>query len=167
MSRLLRVIAILVLVLAGMVVVGSFLITGFFVATTPPGPMETAVALRMRNFSIPTAARSAANPLAADNGAWRKAARQFADNCAMCHNANGDGGGMIGPHLYPRVPDMRQARTQQLTDGQLFYLIQNGVKLTGMPAWKGELSDEDIWRLVAFIRRLPTLTPEELDEAQQ
>jgi len=60
---------------------------------------------------------------------------------------------------------MRQAATQNLTDGEMFYIIQNGVRLTGMPAWGGESEHDatDNWRLVHFIRHLPKLTPEEIE----
>jgi hypothetical protein len=63
---------------------------------------------------------------------------------------------------------MRQAQTQDLTDGELFYIIENGVKLTGMPAWGGEHGGgESSWKLVDFIRHLPKLTPDELKEMKR
>ena len=68
---------------------------------------------------------------------------------------------MIGRNMYPRAPDMRLPAPQQRTDGELYYTIYNGVRLTGMPAWGGEDDDEEIWALVHFIRKLPTLTPQQ------
>ena len=65
--------------------------------------------------------------------------------------------------MYPPAPDMREADTQNMTDGELFYIVQNGIRLTGMPVW-GSGSDhdaEDSWKLVRFIRHLPKLTVEE------
>ena len=75
----------------------------------------------------------------------------------------------MGKHMYPPVPDMRQAETQKLTDGELFYIIQNGIRLTGMPSWgSGTGSDEqDSWKLVRFIRHLPELTAEEEQEMRE
>ena len=69
----------------------------------------------------------------------------------------------MGKNLYPPAPDMRLPATQQLTDGELFYIIQNGIRLTGMPAWGTGAShdEEDSWKLVHFIRHLPQLTLEE------
>jgi hypothetical protein len=64
---------------------------------------------------------------------------------------------------------LRQAETQQLTDGELFYIIENGVRLTGMPGW-GDGSEESkraSWHLVTFIRHLPNLTPEEKLEMER
>ena len=66
----------------------------------------------------------------------------------------------MGRNFYPKAPDMRLPRTQQLSDGEIFYFIENGVRLTGMPGWstgtpEGEKSS---WQLVHFIRRLSALT---------
>ena len=85
----------------------------------------------------------------------KKGLEHFADHCAMCHANDGSGAAEMGRGLYPRVPDMRLPATQSLTDGELFYIIENGVRLTGMPAWgtgtpEGE---EATWHLVRFIRR--------------
>ncbi len=71
----------------------------------------------------------------------------------------------MGRNMYPPAPDMRRAETQQMTDGELFFIIQNGVRLTGMPAWgsdtPGGHDEEDSWKLVYFIRHLPQVTVEE------
>jgi len=56
---------------------------------------------------------------------------------------------------------MRGSSTQGLSDGELFYIIENGVRLTGMPAWGGAGKPEESWKLVQFIRHLPALTPDE------
>jgi hypothetical protein len=70
----------------------------------------------------------------------------------------------MGRGLYPRAPDMRLPATQNLSDAELFYIIENGVRLTGMPGWstgtkEGETSS---WHLVTFVRHLPKLTKDEL-----
>ena len=62
---------------------------------------------------------------------------------------------------------MRGTDTQRLTDGEIFYIIKNGVRLTGMPAWGDEHDDADNWKLVHFIRHLPNITPGEIEEMQQ
>jgi hypothetical protein len=69
--------------------------------------------------------------------------------------------------MYPRAPDMRGEATQGLTDGELFYIIENGIRLTGMPAWGGAGKPEESWKLVLFIRHLPTITPEEVSEMEK
>ena len=72
----------------------------------------------------------------------------------------------MGKHMYPPAPDMRQADTQSLTDGELFYIIQNGVRLSGMPSWGGGTGHDELdsWKLVRFIRHLPKITAEEVKE---
>jgi mono/diheme cytochrome c family protein len=59
---------------------------------------------------------------------------------------------------------MRQAPTQELSDGALYFVIMNGIRYTGMPAWEEEHTPEETWKLVSFIRRMPRLTPEELEK---
>ena len=65
------------------------------------------------------------------------------------------------------MPDLTQPVVQHLTDGELFYIIQNGVRWTGMPAWRVQHSQEDSWRLVTFVRKLSTLTKEDLDSLKE
>ena len=96
-----------------------------------------------------------------------EAREHFVEHCSMCHGIDGRGQTVIGRNLYPKVPPLTDADTQQLTDGELFYIISNGVRFTGMPAWGGEDSPESIWGLVAFIRRLPKLSPEEIKLMQE
>jgi mono/diheme cytochrome c family protein len=87
----------------------------------------------------------------------------YADHCAVCHANDGSGDTEMGRGLYPKPPDMRRDPTQRLSDGELFYIIENGVRFTGMPGWgTGTAEDEQAsWRLVRFIRHLPRLTAAE------
>lgn len=135
-----------------------------FDARAEPGRLETAVAQRLRKMAIPGEARARANPEAQTEENFRSGLEHFADHCATCHSNDGSGTTEIGRGLYPKPPDMRLAGTQALTDGELFYIIERGVPLTGMPGFgtgspEGELAS---WHLVQFIRRLPKLTEEEL-----
>jgi len=91
----------------------------------------------------------------------------FADHCATCHANNGSGQTEIGQNLYPKVPDMRERQTQRLTDREIFYIIQNGVRLTGMPAWGDSHRADDTWKLVLFIRRLPQLNAAEQKQMER
>jgi mono/diheme cytochrome c family protein len=88
----------------------------------------------------------------------------FADHCATCHSNDGGGQTIFGKGLYPKPPDLRAAGTQNKSDGELYYTIQNGVRLSGMPAFSEIHTTEKTWRLVLFIRHLPQITPEELNE---
>jgi hypothetical protein len=105
------------------------------------------------------------NPVASSGEVMLEAMSHFADHCAFCHANDGSGDTSIGNGMYPKPPDMRLPTTQDLTDGELFYIIHNGVRLTGMPAFGGEKPpDEDVdsWKLVHFIRHLPNISVEEL-----
>ena len=134
----------------------------------PPG-WETRLAGTARHLLIPRAARSAQNPLPATAEHLASARRHWADHCASCHGNDGKGETEIGRGLYPRAPDMTGEATQELSDGELFWIIENGVRLTGMPAWGGEEhgGSEESWELVHFVRRLPKLTPDELVEMKR
>jgi mono/diheme cytochrome c family protein len=93
----------------------------------------------------------------------------WADHCAACHADDGSGSTSVGKSLYPPAPDMRGSRTQGMTDGELFYVIERGVPFTGMPAWSTGTADgeQDSWRLVFFIRHLPQISTEELEQMEQ
>jgi mono/diheme cytochrome c family protein len=141
-----------------------------FSANGEPTRLETAVALRLRHLSIPADQRAKTNPLPADADNLHEGLEHFADHCAVCHGNSGAGDTAIGRGLYPKPPILREARTQSLSDGELFAIIQNGIRFTGMPAFggvSGEHGEQDSWRLVQFIRHLPKLTPQELAEMEK
>jgi mono/diheme cytochrome c family protein len=146
---------------------GAYVLSRSFTARTTPGAIETAAARRLRHFAIPRGARQTPNPVAVSDVVMKEAKAHFADHCAVCHANDGSGGAEMGKALYPKPPDMRLADTQDLTDGELYFIIHNGVRFTGMPAFGDESlndRDEDTWKLVHFIRHLPKITPEEVQE---
>ena len=138
-------------------------------ARDTPGALETALALRARNLTIGWHAKNIKNPTQSTPEALAEGREHFADHCATCHANDGSGNTDFGRGMFPKPPDMRLPRTQQLTDGELFYIIEHGVRFTGMPAFgSGNVSAESsTWPLVHFIRHLPALTQEELAEMEQ
>lgn len=156
---------VLLLVVAA-VVQGVVLIRHGFSAREQPSALETYVARTARRLAVPSGAKSEKNPLTASPELMVDGRAHFADHCAICHANNGSGNTEIGRNLYPKAPDMRLPLTQNLTDGELYYTIQNGIRLTGMPAWGTDEKDEDSWKLVLFIRHLPQLTPAEEREME-
>jgi len=138
-----------------------------FSAREEPSWVEARLAWHARRIATPANAKEAKNPFPETEASLTEAREHFVEHCSMCHGIDGRGQTVIGRNLYPKVPPMTDADTQQLTDGELFYIISNGVRFTGMPAWGGEDSPESIWGLVAFIRRLPKLSPEEIKLMQQ
>jgi mono/diheme cytochrome c family protein len=130
-----------------------------------PTRAEQVLARATRRWVTPGKMRGSANPVAFSPEVWTEARAHFADHCAVCHANDGSGDTEIGRNLYPKAPDMRLPPTQLLTDGELYWIIENGVRLTGMPAWgAGGPDDLDTWKLVHFIRRLKDLTPEQIRE---
>jgi mono/diheme cytochrome c family protein len=131
-----------------------------------PGPLETTIARTMRHLAVPRADRDRKNPLALTPEVFASAKSHWADHCASCHANDGSGDTAIGRGLFPKAPDMRHDQTQSLTDGELFFIIENGIRLTGMPAWGSGSADagSETWELVHLMRALPRLTPEDLQE---
>lgn len=156
----------LLVLLAGAMGAVALLQTGMS-AKPAPSALEAAAARAFRRWAIPAAAREARNPVRADERVLAQGRAHFADHCASCHGNDGSGGTALGRGLYPRPPDLRAKETQALTDGELFYVIENGVRLTGMPAWGVDGVPEESWKLVHFIRHLPKLTEEELAEMER
>jgi mono/diheme cytochrome c family protein len=138
-----------------------FLLSRGISARIPPGALETSVARRLRSFALEGDARNLRNPVEATELSIAEARDHYADHCAICHANNGSGKTAINEGLYPPAPDLREPGTQQLTDGELFSIIKNGVRFTGMPGWGG--NDEENWKLVHFIRHLPQLTAREIE----
>ncbi|HEY6344731.1 MAG TPA: cytochrome c [Bryobacteraceae bacterium] len=137
-------------------------------AMAEPSALEKAVARAARQMAIPPSAKSAQNPTPNTGQVLADARAHWADHCASCHANDGSGNTQAGKHMYPPAPDMRQPATQNLSDGELFYVIQNGVRLTGMPGWAtgAHHDEEDSWKLVRFIRHLPQLTAVEEREME-
>jgi mono/diheme cytochrome c family protein len=151
---------------AAAVLLVAVLLRGGVSARQEPSAAEAFLARRLRHWAIPSAERERPNPLPATPQVIAEGLAHFADHCAVCHANDGSGDTEMGRGLYPKAPDMRRAETQSLSDGELFYVIKNGVRFTGMPAWGSDdpASDEASWKLVRFIRHLPDVTAAELQE---
>lgn len=138
-----------------------------FSAKEKPSRLEEFLARHARKIATPASARALKNPYLVTPESLRAAQAHWADHCASCHGLDGSGNTTLGRNLYPKAPDMRDAATQGLSEGELYYIISNGVRFTGMPAWGGEHSSQETWQLVSFVRRLPHLTPDELKAGEQ
>ena len=139
-----------------------------FSARAQPSAFETMAAQTARALALPSNARERGNPVANSNEALADARAHWADHCALCHANNGSGQIEMGQRMYPPPPDMRKERTQRMTDGEIFYIIENGIRLTGMPAWGGsEAGEQDSWKLVHFIRHLPAMSASEITEMEK
>jgi mono/diheme cytochrome c family protein len=138
-------------------------------ARAEPGAVEARLARAARRLAIPGEARDRQNPAPPSDAVLAEGRAHFADHCASCHANDGSGNTEMGRNLFPRAPDMRLPVTQSLTDGELFWIIENGIRFTGMPGWATgtPAGEEASWHLVHFVRRLPQLTPEEIEEMEK
>src|SRR3972149_4082634 len=158
---------------AGLLVLGGLAYLGVAVARhgvsarEKPSRVEEFFARHARKIATPADARRLRNRYPVTPESLAAARAHWVDHSATCHALDGSGNTALGRSPYPPAPDMRAAYVQTLADGELYYIINNGVRFTGMPAWGGEHTTEQTWQLVAFIRRLPTLSPEELKQMEE
>ena len=166
MIRLFAALVVLAAVIAATVI--TYAVATGLDARAQPSAIEARLARGVRSLAIPRAVRGRTNPVARSADVLAEGMSHYADHCASCHANNGSGDTEMGRGLFPKPPDMRQAATQELTDGELFYIIENGVKLTGMPAWGNRTREGETasWHLVQFIRHMPSMTEAELAEME-
>jgi mono/diheme cytochrome c family protein len=167
MTKKIVIVALVILVFAG---IGFWWIESArgFSARQDPTKLEAVLARNTRLLAIPSSAKSLRNPLPLTPDLMVEARHHFADHCSICHANDGSGDTEMGKNLYPKAPDMREKTTQSLSDGELYFIIHNGIRLSGMPAWGAESDhDQDSWALVYFIRHMPSLSSEELEDMQK
>ncbi|HKO56404.1 MAG TPA: c-type cytochrome [Thermoanaerobaculia bacterium] len=163
----------LIVSVAALVVVGGIALAATlrygFSAHDEPTAMERVMARTVRHWAVPSDLRDRGNPIPLTPELLADARAHFADHCATCHGNDGKGTSGMGALMYPKTPDMTRAATQQLSDGELFSIIENGVRLTGMPGFGSGTAESAAgsWSLVHFIRHLPKLTPEEVAEMEK
>lgn len=156
------------LAMVAVVCMSLWIFHGGFTARAQPTALEESVAHRLYSASIPARFRNMANQMPTTPGKLHEGMEHFADHCASCHANNGSGNTMFGRGLSPQPPDLRFPATQAKSDGELYYIIEHGIRMTGMPAFglPGVGHDHGSWNLVLFIRHLPALTPQEELEMQ-
>ena len=163
------VLLVLIAALAAGAFYGAILVRRGFSARENPSWIEAFAARIAKSLAVPATYRMK-NPYAPTAENIREGEAHFADHCATCHANDGSGDTLFGRGLYPKPPDMRLSETQDKSDGELYYTIANGVRLSGMPAFGPasgnglETGDAETWKLVLFIRRLPQITSEELQD---
>lgn len=163
-------ITILVMVLlavAGCALYAVHMMHNGFSTRTAPSSAEARMAITMRDASVPGRYKEMKSPVAVTPEALHEGMAHYADHCAVCHSNNGSGESMLGKMMYPRPPNLAGEETQSMSDGEIYYPIQYGIRLSGMPAFGEPIdNDQETWKLVAFIRHLPKLTPEEEQEME-
>lgn len=134
---------------------------GSFSATAKPTAVESFLARWARQLATPKQVEAMKNPLPATEANILAGADHYGDHCAVCHDENGSGQTDFGKNMYPKVPDLRLQGTQHLSDGELFSIIHNGIRLSGMPAFPDH-TDPEIWQMVLLIRQMPHLNAQQL-----
>lgn len=127
-------------------------------ALEQPGAIETWAATRAKRWLIGREARGIAAPVASESSV-NVGQMQYAAQCQACHGIGGRTPTEIGRGMYPPAPDLGAAQVQRYADAELFWIIQHGIRLTGMPGFGRTLSDEEIWPLVHYLRTLPSAEP--------
>jgi mono/diheme cytochrome c family protein len=147
------------------VVIFTYLRVTTLESLSTPGPFEARLARTARRLAVPASVRNRNSPVPASPEALADGMTHYADHCASCHANDGSGETELGRGLYPKAPDMRLRATQDLSDGELFYVIENGIRFTGMPGWRTGTGagEEASWKLVQFVRHLPRLTESEME----
>jgi len=148
------------LLLAG--VVGLVVWSGGYnvAATNPPGKTESKFAAFALSRAIQKRAPAKANPFTKPEDV-RAGLAHYKENCLDCHGAPGVEESEFGQGLNPPAPDLTLPSMQRMRDGELFWVVSNGIRMTGMPAFSPTHKEDEIWKVVAFVRHLPEITKEE------
>ncbi len=119
-----------------------------------PGRAETALVDELKKTSI--GGKGWNNPVPATPESVQKGAEHFRHHCQICHGLDGHNTGVpFADKMSPPVADLGDKDVQEYKDGQLKWIIENGIRFTGMPGWKGILDDEEMWAIVRYLRQLP------------
>jgi mono/diheme cytochrome c family protein len=129
-------------------------------ATNSAGPFERKFAAFALNHAIQKRASAQSNPLAKPEDI-RAGLVHFKENCLDCHGAPGVEESEFGQGLNPPAPDLTLPAIQRFSDGELYWIVANGVRMTGMPAFSPTHKPDEIWKMVAFVRHMPEITQEE------
>jgi mono/diheme cytochrome c family protein len=150
-----RVIAWTIFVLAVVLIVIAVMRFNF-TALPAPGRLETHVANQAKRFFIGRASRQGIPARPRDTKASvETGSTQYGLDCSVCHATDGRGQGTPGQWMYPRASDLTSKGVQSYSDQELFWIIQNGVRYTGMPAFGKVETPDHIWDLVNYVRTLP------------
>lgn len=120
----------------------------------PPGGAESKLAYEAKKITI--GGKEWKNPVPATPENIKTGEEHFQHHCMVCHGLDGHNTGVpFADKMSPPVLDLGEKDVQNFSDGQLKWIIQNGIRFTGMPGWSGILDDDEMWHVVNFIRHLP------------
>lgn len=155
MKKLLWTVVVAVAVIS---VAGALTISHMSLSALPePGPAETRLATTAKHLLVGRASRGLIAPAPRDPQArLTEGDKVFGTDCSPCHGASGRKPTDAGRWMYPRAADLGSADVQRYSDAELFWIVKNGIRLSGMPAFGRVESDDTIWDVVRFVRTLPS-----------
>ncbi len=130
-------------------------------AQKPAGVVERELAEMGMDAWVDHNAPKVQNPRASDPAVLQQGLAHYKENCVVCHGVPGTRPSEIARGMNPGPPDLARAGTQKMTDGQIFFIVSQGIRMTGMPSFSMTHKDDEIWAMVSFVRHLPTLTDAE------
>jgi cytochrome c553 len=121
----------------------------------PPGKVETR-SMTFVKHHILVGNKRATNPLPSNANTWADGKEAFSHYCVACHGMDGQNTGVpFADHISPPIPLLSSKEVQSYTDGQLKWILDNGISPSGMPGSKGTLSDDELWSIIVYLRHLP------------
>jgi mono/diheme cytochrome c family protein len=124
-------------------------------ALQEPGQVETSLATVVKQFLVRRSSREGIPPAPTNlQDSIAEGDKLYATDCSMCHGSDGHTPSDSGRWMYPRASDLTSSPVQRYADRELFWIVKNGIRLSGMPAFGRVESDEHIWNLVHYLRTL-------------
>lgn len=121
----------------------------------PPGKVETTT-VTFAKHHVFIRNKDQKNPLPSNAATWADGKEAFSHYCVACHGTDGQNTGVpFAEHISPPIPLLTSKDVQSYTDGQLKWILDNGISPSGMPGSKGTLSDDELWSIIVYLRRLP------------
>jgi mono/diheme cytochrome c family protein len=154
---------IMLTVVSGLACAYIVLCTGMIPANADatPGPLELLVAQKSLQATLEREAPTGPNPIAPTNDNFVAGIKLFEQHCVMCHGtAEGDrAASPVAKGLYPRPPQLASDGVEDDPEGATFWKLEHGIRWTGMPSWKGTLTDKQMWTLAVFLKYMDKLPP--------
>ena len=132
-------------------------------ADIPVNAFEQMIAMPSLDAAVDRRAPEAKNPVEATDDNLTAGIKIYQANCASCHGDPRHPRSILADALYPRAPQFMED-APDMPENQSFYIIQHGIRLSGMPAWKQVLSEQEMWQVTTFLSRMDKLPPPVLDQ---
>src|SRR5258708_8406433 len=137
----------------------AMVLFGGFSADAKPSKAEARFANLAKEVVIPIEVQAKANPLAGNSAAAQEGMKIYQQSCSECHGIDGRSETSFGRAMYPPAMDLTSPHVRTWSDAELFWIVQNGVRFTGMPAWHSMLDQDSTWQVVLAMRELQRAGP--------